>query len=191
MRLLVCDVQIIISRRRRLHDAIPILAVITIGAVITAVTVIAVVLVVAVTVAMVRAPGAVASVTTVTAGVAVPIVVPIAVAAVVLAGRVIATAASGGGAATARAGAAGSALAVATRVEAPRCRGRGTSPLDLQDVIATNTLVMHVVVRLVGVAAVLILYKCKQTAAGRAGSRNVTTDEAAVAIIPVSFFVRI
>jgi hypothetical protein len=38
-------------------------------------------------------------------------------------------------------------------------KGRGSSHLDLQQIIATNALVMHLMVRVIGIATAFILNK--------------------------------
>ena len=72
--------------------------------------------------------------------------------------------------------------------------------LNLQQVIATNALIVHLMVRIVSITSVLILDKCKaeskvsdaqhvmqsrdpnlQSAAGRTRCRNITPDQATIA----------
>jgi hypothetical protein len=97
----------------------------------------------------------------------------VALAAVVLARRESLTVATRGGAATTRGALAASTIAtlgtlttraVAARVEAPRCGGRGACPLDLQQVIAADALVVHLMVRVIGIATALVLHKGEQPA---------------------------
>jgi small-conductance mechanosensitive channel len=100
--------------------------------------------------------------------------------AVVPSGRVVtAAAARGGGAATARRSAV--TTAITARVESPG-GGRGsTSPLDLQEIITPNALVVHLVVGIIGITAALVLDKGKQSAGRSAWCRNVATNEATIA----------
>ena len=139
---------------------------------------------------MIGAARAVAAVTT-----RVPIVVSVAIPTIVLARGVISATRRRRPAPPWRA--ARRTLAVATRVEPPRCRRRGASPLercrsaeqnkqqssararshlDLQDVVTTNTLVVHVVIGIVGIATVLILNKCKPVTASSATKEQSTTS---------------
>lgn len=103
------------------------------------------------------------------------VVVTVAVTTIVLSGGVVAGAATGRGrAAPAGRRAAGGTLAVPARVEAPGGGRRSASPLrtcqdrtgrpvvassylDLQDVVAADALVVHLMVSIVSVATVLIL----------------------------------
>lgn len=120
--------------------------------------------------------GAARPVATLTARVAV--VVAVAITAVVLAGRVLAAARRGRAAATTGGAAT---VTIPARVEAPRGRRRCACPLggqsqfnvnfssdagvvthlDLQDVVAAKSLVMHVMVRIIGITAIFVLDKGK------------------------------
>jgi hypothetical protein len=160
-----------VGRRRAVGG----LALVAVGAVLSAVAVIAVILGITVTVTSIGAARAV------TVATAVPIVVAIAVAALLLARGVVTSAAAGRRRTATTGRARSTALAVPARLEPPRSRGRGASPLNLQEVVAAHALVMHLMVGIVGVTPVLVLYKGKQSARGGAGSRNVAADETAIA----------
>jgi len=73
-------------------------------------------------------------------------------------------------------------LAITSGLEAPRCRRRSTGPLDLQDVISAETLVMHLMIGIVSVTATLVLDKSEEATRGGARSRNVAADETAEAL---------
>jgi hypothetical protein len=115
------------------------------------------------------------------AGIAsITVVVAVAVTAVVLARRIVASAPSGTGRTTTRRTARCAipvAVAVGT-IEAPRGRWGGTGPLELlsaegprvqacdtylyfQDVVAADALVVHLMICVISIAAVLILNKRK------------------------------
>lgn len=106
--------------------------------------------------------------------------VVVAFTTVILPGRVVATAATGrGGAAATAGGGVAPAGAVTTRVEAPRSgrrragplqlrqrcsmqvRGSGGTYLDLQQVITTDALVVHLVIGIISITARLILNECE------------------------------
>ena len=53
--------------------------------------------------------------------------------------------------------------------------------LDLQNIIASEALVVHLVVGVIGIAAALVFDKGKEAARGRTRGRNVAADESAVA----------
>jgi len=72
--------------------------------------------------------------------------------------------------------------AVTSGIEAPRGRGRSTSPLDLQQVISANTLVVHLMIGIICIATTLVLNESEQTASCSAGSWDVTADKT-----PISF----
>jgi hypothetical protein len=75
----------------------------------------------------------------------------------------------------------------------------GGAYLDLQNIVASDALVMHIMISFIGIATILIFDKCEaesdepacwfvvggrrclQSAAGRSGGRNVTADKTAIA----------
>lgn len=72
-----------------------------------------------------------------------------------------------------------------TRRKACQCVSRSNVAdnvpyLNLQDVVATDGLVVHLMVGVVSVPATLVLDKSEQSAGSAAGSRNVTADKTAV-----------
>jgi hypothetical protein len=71
---------------------------------------------------------------------------------------------------------------VTSRVESPRGRWRSTSPLDLQEIIPADALVVHLMVSIISVTTGLIFDKSKETARRRTRGRNVAADKAAVAL---------
>jgi hypothetical protein len=70
--------------------------------------------------------------------------------------------------------------AVTSGIETPRRRWRCTCPLDLQQVVAADALVVHLVVRIIGIASRLVFHKGEEPRRSRTGSRNVATDKATI-----------
>jgi len=123
---------------------------------------------------VVRAPGAVAVAAIV-----------VTLTTVVLAGRGIAsttgrnaTAAGRAITATARSGA----FPGGAGVEAPRCGRRSTGPLDLEEVITADTLVVHLMVCVIRITTALILHESKESAGRRARGRDVATNKPAISL---------
>lgn len=167
---LLGDVKVVMGRSLGAIDG---LSIITVGAVLATVPILAITLVLDITVTLaIRATRAIAGVAAVT----LVVTVAVTVAAVVLAGRVVAGAASRARGAATRRGTAGGATLSVGAVEAPRSGRRRASPLDLQDVVATDALVVHVMVRVISIAAILVLDESKESTARAARSGNVTTD---------------
>jgi hypothetical protein len=169
------DVEVVVGRPVRAVDGLP---VVSVGAVLATVAIVTVTVVLGVAVAVAAAVRAARAVTGV-AAVTVVIAVAVTVTTIILARGVVATARARRPAAGRRATRATVPIAA---VEAPRSRRRSASPLDLQDIVAADTLVMHVMVRVIRIAAILVLYEGEQPAAGRPRSRNVTADQAAIAL---------
>jgi len=163
---------------RRTWGAVEGLPVVTVGAVLASVAVVAVIAL-SIPLALildVTVPIAVRAARTIAGVAAVAVIIAVTVTTVVLTRRVIATARAR------RAATRGAAAAVATitvtigAVETPRRTGRCASPLDLQDVVAANALVVHVVVGLVGIATILVLNERKESARCGARGRDVAAD---------------
>jgi hypothetical protein len=166
------DIEIVVGRPVGAVDGLP---VVSIRAILATVALVTVAVVLGVTVPItIRATRAVAGIAAIT----VVVTVPVAVAAIVLPRRVVAT--TGARRPTAWRRAARSTLPFAA-VEPPRSGRRGTSPLDLQHIVAADALVVHIMIRVVRIAAILVLHESKQPAAGGPRSRDVTTDQTAVA----------
>jgi hypothetical protein len=168
--------------RGRAIKGLPVIAVST---VLTAVTVVPVnILHVPVPITRIRAaaPVAVAVTPAVTVVVPLAIIVAIAVTPIILTWRVIAHAAARRRRPAARRSPTKTAVAVAARVEAPGRRRRGASPLDLQHIVATDPLVMHLMVRVVRITTILVLHEREESARSRSWGRDVATDKAPVAI---------
>lgn len=151
------------------------LAVIAVCAVLTAIAVVPVVPLPIVAVTAVRGSRAVASVT------AVALVIAVTLATVILARRVVASAPGARSPAARRTRRA--TVAITARIEAPRRRRRSSGPLDLQDVVTSDPLIMHVVISIIGISTVLVLHKREQPARGRTRRRNVATNEPAIAVV--------
>jgi hypothetical protein len=177
------DVEVVMGRPVGTVDRLP---VVTVGAVLATVARVVTVTVITVAVAVanilhftiaiaetIRAAGEVTSVA------AIAVIVTVAVATIILPRRVVA--ATRAGRPTTGRRAARATLPVGA-VKAPRSRRGSTSPLDLQDVIATDSLVVHVMVRVIRIAAVLVLDESEQPAASGPGSRDITADQAAIAL---------
>lgn len=168
------DVEVVVGRPVRAVDGLP---VVSVGAVLATVALITVTVVLGVAVAVAAAVGAARAVTGI-AAITVVVTVAVAVTTIVLAGRVVATARARRPTAGRRATRATVTIAA---VKAPGSRRRSASPLDLQDIVAADSLVVHVMVRVVRIAAILVLHEGKQPAARRPRSRNVAADQAAIA----------
>jgi hypothetical protein len=158
---------------------------------------------------VIRAAGAVAGAVAVTAIVVTVAAVRITVAAVVIAvivplipiiaaRRILTatTAAGGGRTTTTRGGAVTAAVTTSitasitawltARVKAPRGRRGSAGPLDFQQIIATDTLVMHFMVGIISITAAFVLNKREQPARRGARSRNITANKTPIAISNIS-----
>jgi len=161
------------------------LPVVPVGAVLAAIPVVTVALVLDIALPLtIRAARAVAGV----AAVAVIVTVTIAVAAVILARRVVSSTTSGARAAATRRRAARSAVAIGA-VKSPRSRRGCAGPLNLQDIVTTDALVVHIMIGVIGITAVLVLDKSKQPAASAARGGNVAANKPAVSVGNVSISV--
>lgn len=134
----------------------------------------------------------------------------VALATIILAGRIVTSASTRRreGATTRRAiTSAWSTLTAATtaawfitaRIESPRRRGRGASPLyhtvrdihhpdifsyaylDLQDVIATKALVVHLMIGIICITTALVFHECKEPAGSTPRRWNVAPYQASIA----------
>jgi hypothetical protein len=172
------DVEVVMGRPVGTVDGLPVVAV---GPVLAAVAVVTVAVAVAdilhLTIAIAETIGATRAITGVAA---IAVIVTVAVATIVLPRRVVA--ATRAGRPTTGRRAARATLPLRGAVKAPRSRGGSTSPLDLQNVVATDTLVVHIMVGVIGIAAVLVLDERKESAAGGPGGRDITADQAAIAL---------
>lgn len=172
-RRLLGNIKIVVSRRRTIES----LALVTIRTVLPTVTIITVIFGVTLTVPMVRAarPIPVTS--------ALAVIVSVTVPTVVLARRIIASAAAGRRrASTPRGASATTSVTVASRFEAPGSRRRSTSPLNLQNVIAPDALVVHLMVGIIGITTVLVLNESEEPGRRRPGCGNIAANQSAVAI---------
>jgi hypothetical protein len=116
------------------------------------------------------------------------VTVTISVSAVILAWRIVTTSAATGrrrrSATTTRRTTTWCTLAVSARIESPGSRRRSSGPLDLQDIISSEALVVHFVVCIVCVTSVLIFNKSEpKTTCSSSRCRNVAADKAAIAVI--------
>jgi len=160
------NIQVVMGRRR----AVERLPLVPISAILASVAVITVVLNVAITVPCIWAPGPVAIASAVT------IIVAVAVPAIILTRRIITGAAPGRRGPTTTRRTRSATITVTTRLKPPRSRRRSACPLDLQDIVTADALVVHLVISIVRIAAILILDKRKESARRRARSGNIATD---------------
>jgi hypothetical protein len=166
------DIEVVVGRPVGAVDGLPVVPIRAVLATVALVTVTVVLdITVPIAIGAARAVAGVAAVTVI-------VTVPVAVTAVVLPGRVVATTRARRPTAWRRA--ARSTLPFAA-VKPPRSGRGSTSPLDLQHIIATDALVVHIMIRVVRIATILVLHESKQPAASGPRSRNVTADQAAVA----------
>lgn len=169
---LLGDIEVVMGRRRAVQG----LSLVTVNTVLPSVTVIALILGITLTVPVVGAARAVPI------AAAVSVVVAVSVTSLVLAGRVFASAATRGGRTSPSGRAATTTtVPVATGLETPGCGRRSAGPLDLQDVVTANALVVHLVVSIISIATILILDEREETARCRPRSWNVATYKATIA----------
>jgi hypothetical protein len=72
------------------------------------------------------------------------------------------------------------------RVKAPRSRWRSACPLNLQQIIAADTLVVHLMVSIIGIAAALVFNESEKTAGGSARGRDITANKAPITSSKIS-----
>jgi len=112
------------------------------------------------------------------------ITIIVAIPAIVLSRGVVPTAAwrRTTTASTRRATTTGPAFTITARVEAPGCRWRSSGPLDLQEVVPTNALVVHLMVGFICITTALILNEGKETAGSSARCWDIATNKATIAV---------
>jgi len=156
-----------VDRWRRRVD----LAVVPVGSVLTIVVAVTI-LHVSVAVVGAASPVAVASVV-------------VAIAAVILAGRVITTATARrriapttrGAFSTGRAG-----IPAGPGIKPPGSGGWSAGPLDFQQIIASDTFVVHLVIRIIRIPTALVFDECKESARCRAWGRNIATNKSPISL---------